>query len=215
MRRVVDVLVAVLAGALTMPVAIVIALIVRWQLGKPVMFRQRRCGRHGVEFVILKFRSMRPERYAGEPDRQRDTTFGRFLRNSSLDELPQLWNVFRGDMSLIGPRPTLPEQVAHYDPRQRGRLAVRPGITGWAQVNGRNSISWPERIELDLWYIAHRSLLLDLRIVGRTFLRFVHPSGITGEGGENPEFPVPVDPYVDGPPDPSDAGKTPRPTLDE
>ena len=158
---------------------------------------------------------MRPEGYPGEPDRQRDTTFGRFLRNSSLDELPQLWNVFRGDMSLIGPRPTLPEQVAHYDLRQRGRLAVRPGITGWAQVNGRNSISWPERIELDLWYIAHRSLMLDLRIVGRTFLRFVHPAGITGEGGLNPEFPIPADPYVDGPPDRSDVGRTPRPTLDE
>jgi lipopolysaccharide/colanic/teichoic acid biosynthesis glycosyltransferase len=192
-RRVVDVLVAALAGLVMLPVAMVVALLVRWRLGRPVLFRQIRCGLHGVEFVILKFRTMRPERHPGEPDAERDTRLGRVLRASSLDELPQLWNVLRGDMSLIGPRPTLPDQVAHYDPRQRGRLAVRPGISGWAQVNGRNSIGWPERIELDLWYIAHRSLLLDLRIVGRTLVRFVHPSGITGAGGVNPGFPVSSD----------------------
>jgi lipopolysaccharide/colanic/teichoic acid biosynthesis glycosyltransferase len=129
--------------------------------------------------------------YAGEPDADRDTRLGLLLRKTSLDELPQLWNVLRGDMSLIGPRPTLPEQVVHYSERQRGRLAIKPGITGWAQVNGRNSISWPERIELDLWYIAHRSLRLDLRILVRTVLNVVRPHGIHGEGGVNPGFPLP------------------------
>jgi lipopolysaccharide/colanic/teichoic acid biosynthesis glycosyltransferase len=109
----------------------------------------------------------------------------------SVDELPELWNVLRGDMSLIGPRPTLPEQVRHYSPRQRGRLAIRPGLTGWAQVNGRNSISWPERIELDLYYIEHRNLALDARILWRTVLHVLRPSGIYGEGGVNQGFPVP------------------------
>ena len=119
----------------------------------------------GQEFTIVKFRTMRPPAYDGEPDAGRDTPLGTALRTTSLDELPQLWNVLKGDMSLIGPRPTLPEQVVHYSARQRGRLAVRPGITGWAQVQGRNSLSWPERIELDLDYIARRSWRLDLRIV--------------------------------------------------
>jgi lipopolysaccharide/colanic/teichoic acid biosynthesis glycosyltransferase len=111
---------------------------------------------------------MHPERYPGEPDPDRITAVGRILRATSLDELPQLWNVLRGDMALVGPRPTLPEQVVHYDERQRGRLAVRPGITGWAQVRVRNSASWPERIELDLWYVEHRSPAVDLQILLRT-----------------------------------------------
>jgi lipopolysaccharide/colanic/teichoic acid biosynthesis glycosyltransferase len=133
---------------------------------------------------------MRPERYPGEPDSDRSPRLGQLIRATSLDELPQLWNVLVGDMSLIGPRPTLPEQVAHYSDHQRGRLAVRPGITGWAQVNGRNSLSWPERIELDLWYLRHRSLRLDLRILVLTVLRLVRPHGIYGAGGVNPGFPV-------------------------
>jgi hypothetical protein len=134
---------------------------------------------------------MRPPAYPGEPDSARSIPLGRLLRASSLDELPQLWNVIRGDMSLIGPRPTLPEQVVHYSARQRGRLAVRPGLTGWAQVNGRNSLSWPNRIELDLWYLEHRSLQLDLRIALLTLLQLVRPRGVVGEGGENPGFPLP------------------------
>jgi lipopolysaccharide/colanic/teichoic acid biosynthesis glycosyltransferase len=142
----------------------------------------------------VKFRTMRTETHAGEPDQLRLTRVGRLLRATSLDELPQLWNVLRGDMSIIGPRPTLPEQVDHYTVRQRGRLAVRPGLTGWAQVNGRNALSWPERIELDLWYIAHRTLALDLRIVALTLLRLLRPQGIVGDGGINPGFPAPLSP---------------------
>jgi lipopolysaccharide/colanic/teichoic acid biosynthesis glycosyltransferase len=191
MRRVVDVLVAGVAALLLLPAIAVVALLVRWQLGSPVVFRQQRSGLRGREFTIVKFRTMRPARFEGESDQERDTPSGRLLRGLSLDELPQLWNVLRGDMSLIGPRPTLPEQVVHYTERQRGRLAVRPGITGWAQVHGRNAISWPERIELDLWYIAHRSLLVDLRIVWLTALRVLRPQGITGVGGVNPGFPLP------------------------
>ncbi len=193
MRRLIDLVVAGTAALVLSPVVAVIAVLVRWRLGAPVLFRQRRTGLNGREFDIVKFRTMRPEGWPGEPDADRDTTLGRVLRMLSVDELPQLWNVLHGDMSLIGPRPTLPEQVVHYSPRQHGRHAIRPGLTGWAQVNGRNSISWPERIELDLWYIEHRSIALDLRIVWRTVLRLVKPTGIYGEGGVNHGFPVPAD----------------------
>ena len=192
MRRVVDVVVSAVGALALAPVGLVIAVAIRCESGSPVLFRQQRAGRHGRPFTIVKFRSMRPAAYAGERDLDRTTAVGRVLRASSLDELPQLWNVLRGDMSLIGPRPTLPEQVAHYSVRQRGRLAVRPGLTGWAQVHGRNALSWPERIDLDLWYLAHRSLLLDLRIVALTARHLLRPSGITGAGGHNPGFPLPV-----------------------
>ena len=192
MRRLLDVVLSSAAGVLLAPVMAVVAVLVRLRLGRPVLFRQRRSGLHGREFTIVKFRTMRPEEYAGEPDAARDTSLGRTLRATSLDELPQLWNVAIGDMSLIGPRPTLPEQVVHYSERQRGRLAVRPGITGWAQVKVRNAASWPERIELDLDYIARRSLALDLRIVAMTVLRLVRPAGLYGEGGVNQGFPVPA-----------------------
>jgi lipopolysaccharide/colanic/teichoic acid biosynthesis glycosyltransferase len=192
-QRFIDVVVALAAAVALLPVVLVIALFVRVKLGTPVLFRQTRTGLRGKEFSIVKFRTMRPMAYDGQPDNERDTPLGNRLRSTSLDELPQLWNVLRGDMSLIGPRPTLPEQVVHYSPRQRGRLAIRPGLTGWAQVNGRNSISWPERIELDLWYIENRSLRLDARIVARTLLRLAKPEGILGEGGVNPGFPSPPD----------------------
>jgi lipopolysaccharide/colanic/teichoic acid biosynthesis glycosyltransferase len=190
MRRLVDLFVAGIAGLLLAPVIGLVALLVWSMLGRPVLFRQHRSGIHGHEFTIVKFRTMRPPGYAGESDPDRETSLGRVLRRLSLDELPQLWNVIRGDMSLIGPRPTLPEQVMHYSARQRGRLAVRPGITGWAQVHGRNSISWPERIELDLWYIKHRSFFVDLRIIWLTVIGVLRPRGITGDGGVNEGFPV-------------------------
>ena len=190
MRRALDIIVAGVAGLLFVPIALVIALAVRWELGSPVFFRQRRSGLRGREFTILKFRTMRPARHEDETDLDRDTPLGRRLRAASLDELPQLVNVLRGDMSLIGPRPTLPEQVVHYDARQRGRLSIRPGITGWAQVNGRNSISWPERIEFDLWYIANRSLRVDLKVLWLTVLNVIRPRGITGAGGVNDGFPL-------------------------
>jgi lipopolysaccharide/colanic/teichoic acid biosynthesis glycosyltransferase len=192
-RRVIDVAVAVVAGVLLLPAIALVALLVVWRLGSPVFFRQARSGRDGREFWIVKFRTMRDPAYPGEPDPDRLSRFGNLLRATSLDELPQLWNVLRGDMSLIGPRPTLPEQVVHYSSRQRGRLAVRPGITGWAQVSGRNALSWPERIELDLWYIRHQSVWLDLRILGMTVLSLLRPRGVTAEGGVNPGFPQPLE----------------------
>lgn len=188
MRRLIDILAAVLGGVALAPVMLTVALLIRWRMGSPVLFRQRRSGLHGQEFSILKFRTMPPPAYPGQPDSERQTLLGNTLRTLSLDELPQLWNVLRGHMSLIGPRPTLPEQVARYNQRQLGRLAVRPGLTGWAQVQGRNSLSWPERIELDLWYIAHRSLRLDLRILVLTVGNLVRPRGVLGAGGVNPEF---------------------------
>ncbi|MFG2824721.1 sugar transferase [Kitasatospora sp. NPDC048365] len=192
MKRGGDLAVAVLAGIIAVPLGLVIALLIRCTMGGPVIFRQARSGRHGREFEILKFRTMRDMRYADEPDAPRITRIGALLRKTSLDELPQLWNVARGDMAVIGPRPTLPEQVVHYSPRQRGRLDIRPGLTGWAQVRGRNSITWPERIELDLWYIANRSILLDLRILALTAKILLRPTGITAPGGVNPGFPVPA-----------------------
>jgi len=190
-RRLVDIVVAGAAAMVLAPVAVLVALLVRWQLGSPVLFRQRRSGFEGRQFTILKFRTMRPAWHDAETDLDRDTPLGRRLRAASLDELPQLINVLRGDMSLIGPRPTLPEQVVHYDKRQRGRLAIRPGVTGWAQVHGRNSISWPERIELDLWYIANRSLWVDLKVLWLTVMNVIRPRGITGAGGVNEGFPLP------------------------
>ena len=194
MRRVLDVVLCVVGGLVLVPVAAAVALALWCHSGGPVLFRQQRAGWYGEPFTILKFRTMKPLWFAGQPDSDRTTALGRFLRSSSLDEIPQLLNVLRGEMSLVGPRPTLPEQVAHYTDRQRLRLTVRPGLTGWAQVRGRNSLSWPERIELDIWYIAHRSLFLDLRIIVLTLLRLLRPVGINGDGGCNPGFPHPSDP---------------------
>jgi lipopolysaccharide/colanic/teichoic acid biosynthesis glycosyltransferase len=188
-RRAIDVVVALVCGVVLLPLLVLVAVLVRWRLGSPVLFRQVRSGLRGQTFAIVKFRTMRAAAYPDEPDADRTPRLGRLLRHTSLDELPQLWNILAGHMSLIGPRPTLPEQVVCYDDRQRGRLAVRPGVTGWAQVNGRNSLSWPERIELDLWYIERRGLALDLRILALTVLRVLRPSGVTGEGGVNPGFP--------------------------
>ena len=193
MRRAVDLAVAAAVATVLSPLMAVIAAAIRLTMGRPVLFRQQRSGEHGQEFSIAKFRTMRAPRSEDEPDAARLTRLGALLRTTSLDELPQLLNVVRGDMSLIGPRPTLPEQVVHYSPHQRRRLEVRPGITGWAQVQGRNAITWPERIELDIWYIDHRSLRLDLRILILTVRNLFRREGITGPGGVNQGFPLPVD----------------------
>ena len=201
-RRAVDLVVAATALVVLSPVLAVLAFFVRLGLGRPVLFRQPRSGLHGEAFTIVKLRTMRDERYPGEPDADRTPKLGHLLRATSLDELPQLVNVLRGEMSLIGPRPTLPEQVARYGPHERRRLEIPPGLTGWAQVNGRNSLTWPERIELDIWYIDHRSLALDLRIAFRTVARLLRPHGVTGEGGVNPDFPGPTDPPSPTPPAP-------------
>jgi lipopolysaccharide/colanic/teichoic acid biosynthesis glycosyltransferase len=173
-RRAVDVAVAALILLGSAPLLALAALAIKLSSRGPVIYRQRRIGLGGAPFDVLKLRTMVDGAEhigaglaidAGDP---RITRVGTLLRRSSLDELPNLWNVLRGEMSLIGPRPTLPAQVAAYDERQRGRLTVRPGITGWAQVNGRAALPWSERIELDLHYIANRSLAFDVRILART-----------------------------------------------
>jgi lipopolysaccharide/colanic/teichoic acid biosynthesis glycosyltransferase len=189
-RRAVDVVVATAVLVLASPLLVAAAIVIRLSSRGPAIYRQRRVGLHGREFDVLKLRTMvaGAERLGaglavdqGDP---RITRIGALLRRSSLDELPNLWNVVRGEMSLIGPRPTVPAQVALYDERQRGRLAVKPGMTGWAQVNGRASLPWSERIELDLYYIAHRSPLLDARILARTVAVLLGGGGVyRGETG--------------------------------
>ncbi len=182
-RRVIDILVSALALALSSPILLAAALAVKLDSRGPAFYRQRRSGLHGAQFDMLKLRTMVDGAehvgagLAVNAGDARITRVGAFLRRTSLDELPNLVNVLRGEMSLIGPRPTLPAQVAQYTERQRARLSLKPGITGWAQVNGRASLPWSERIELDLYYVEHRSLLLDLRILART------PLLVLGGGG--------------------------------
>lgn len=185
MKRLFDLLLS-LGGLLllSLPLLLLWVLVYR-KLGSPVLFRQVRPGLHGRPFMMVKFRTMTDERGAdGEllPDAQRLTAFGRFLRASSLDELPELWNVLRGEMSLVGPRPLLMEYLPLYSPEQARRHEVRPGITGWAQVNGRNALSWEERFKLDIWYVDHRSLWLDLRILWLTVRKVIVREGISAQG---------------------------------
>jgi len=167
------------------PVILLVALLVRIRLGSPVLFRQQRPGLYGRPFTLLKFRTMTDA--TGEtdellPDAQRLTPFGLFLRRSSLDELPELYNVLRGDMSLVGPRPLLMEYLPLYTPEQARRHEVRPGLTGWAQVNGRNAISWEEKFSLDRWYVDHQSLGLDLKILWMTLRNVIAQQGISAQG---------------------------------
>lgn len=162
-----------------------LALAIAHDMGRPVLFRQRRPGRGGRIFRVAKFRTMSDARdAAGEllPDGERLTRLGRFLRRTSLDELPQLLNVLAGDMSLVGPRPLLESYLELYSPRQARRHEVRPGITGWAQVNGRNAVAWAKRLELDVYYVEHQSLLFDLEILLRTALGVCRQEGIAQEG---------------------------------
>lgn len=163
----------------------VVALLVRWRMGTPVMFRQRRPGLGGRPFEVLKFRTMSQAVDAAGaplPDAQRLTPLGAALRRLSLDELPQLVNVLKGEMSLVGPRPLLMEYLPLYSERQARRHEVRPGITGWAQVNGRNALDWQERLEMDAWYVEHRSFALDLKILWLTVARVAARSGVAQEG---------------------------------
>jgi len=174
MNRAADVVGAGLGLALASPLLAAAALAIKLEDGGPVLYRQRRVGQRGEEFDLLKLRTMvvgaerLGEGLAVNRGDARITRVGRFLRRASLDELPQLWNVVRGEMSLIGPRPTLAYQVERYTERQRRRLEVKPGITGWAQVHGRAALPWPDRIELDVWYVEHRSAWLDVKILLRT-----------------------------------------------
>jgi len=173
-NRVADLAIAGVGLALTSPVLAAAALAIKLEDGGPVLFRQTRVGKGGKDFELLKLRSMSVGAehlgagFAIDRGDSRITRVGRFLRRTSIDELPQLWNVLRGDMSVIGPRPTLRYQVDRYSERQRRRLDIRPGLTGWAQVNGRATLSWDDRIELDVWYVEHRSPLVDLKILLRT-----------------------------------------------
>ncbi len=181
-KRLLDLGVAGTLLVLLAPLMLLVACLVRWNLGSPALFRQPRAGLGGRIFTLYKFRSMRDARDAQGrplPDEQRLTAFGRKLRSWSLDELPQLWNIVRGDMSLIGPRPLLVDYLPRYSPRQARRHEVRPGITGWAQVHGRNEVSWPKRFELDVWYVDHCSLATDLRILGQTVVCVLSRRGVS------------------------------------
>jgi lipopolysaccharide/colanic/teichoic acid biosynthesis glycosyltransferase len=189
-RRAIDIVVSATALVFASPILLVAALAIRLESRGPIIYRQRRSGLQGREFDVLKLRTMvdgAEHKGAGLAINENDsriTRVGALLRRTSLDELPNLLNVLRGEMSLIGPRPTLPVQVAQYSERQRGRLAVKPGITGWAQVNGRASLPWSERIELDLYYIEHRSLALDAQILWRTVAMVLGGSGLyKGQAG--------------------------------
>lgn len=184
-KRLLDIFVAALGLLLLLPLLAVVAWQIRRNLGSPVLFRQVRPGLDGKPFEMIKFRTMRDAvDGAGKPlpDSERMTPFGGFLRSSSLDELPELWNVLKGDMSLVGPRPLLMEYLPLYSPEQYRRHEVRPGVTGWAQINGRNALSWEEKFKLDVWYVDNRSLWLDLKIIFLTIKKVFARDGISAEG---------------------------------
>ena len=185
MKRLFDIVVSACALLMLALPMLVVIWMVRRKLGSPVFFAQVRPGMHGKPFKMVKFRSMTSERGTdGEllPDTERLTPFGRFLRSTSLDELPELWNVLKGDMSLVGPRPLLMEYLPLYSPEQARRHEVRPGITGWAQVNGRNAISWEDKFKLDVWYVDHCSLWLDIKILWLTVKKVLVREGISAAG---------------------------------
>ena len=185
MKRLFDLTLILLSLPLLLPLYLVVAWLVRSKLGVPILFRQIRPGKNAKQFEMIKFRTMTDERDSnGEllPDAVRLTKFGQFLRSSSFDELPELWNVVKGEMSLVGPRPLLMEYVPLYSPEQARRHAIRPGVSGWAQVNGRNAISWEERFKLDVWYVDNRSFWLDIRVIGLTLKKVIVRDGISADG---------------------------------
>ncbi|MFG3700193.1 sugar transferase [Micromonospora sp. NPDC047620] len=191
LKRAIDLAAAVVLLVLTAPLVLVVAALVAAGLGRPVLFRQPRAGRHGQVFELVKFRTMLPPdpRRGRVRDGDRLTPLGRFLRSTSLDELPTLWNVLRGDMSLVGPRPLLTDYLPRYSPTQARRHEVRPGVTGLAQVRGRNSLGWEEKLDLDVWYVDHRSLRLDLSILAATVRTVLRREGISAAGSATaPEF---------------------------
>jgi lipopolysaccharide/colanic/teichoic acid biosynthesis glycosyltransferase len=202
-KRLLDILIAGMALWLLALPLLALAWVVRRKLGSPVLFKQVRPGLNGRPFTMVKFRTMTDVRGPDSAllsDAQRLTPFGRFLRASSLDELPELWNVLKGEMSLVGPRPLLMEYLPLYTPKQARRHEVRPGITGWAQVNGRNAISWEDKFALDVWYVDHRSLLLDVRILWMTVRKVLVRDGISAAGEATmPKFtgsPSKTDPFA-------------------
>ena len=184
-KRVADLSVASLALVLLALPMLVVVVLVRWRLGAPVLFAQRRPGKNARPFTLHKFRTMTDRQDADEkllPDEERLTSFGRFLRSTSLDELPELLNVLRGEMSLVGPRPLLMQYLDRYTPEQARRHEVHPGITGWAQVNGRNALTWEQKFSLDVWYVDHLSLWLDLKIIVLTVWKILRREGISQPG---------------------------------
>ncbi len=184
-KRGLDLALTIPGSLLLAPLMGLLALLVRWRLGSPVLFRQSRPGRAGQPFTLFKFRTMRDLHGPDGnllSDAERLTPFGRFLRSTSLDELPELWNVLRGDMSLVGPRPLLMQYLPLYTPEQARRHEVYPGITGWAQVNGRNALTWEQKFALDVWYVDHLSLKLDLEILGKTLSALIRREGISQPG---------------------------------
>ena len=185
MKRLFDLVVTLVGLVVLSPVILIVGIAVFVRLGRPVLFSQTRPGLEGRPFRMFKFRTMTDARdRSGNllSDAERMTPLGRFLRSTSLDELPELWNVLRGDMSLVGPRPLLMEYLPLYTPEQARRHEARPGITGWAQINGRNAQTWPERFALDVWYVDNRSLWLDLKILWRTLGKVIRREGISAEG---------------------------------
>ncbi len=184
-KRLLDLALTIPALVVLSPILLLVALLVRLKLGTPVLFRQQRPGLHGKPFTLLKFRTMTDARDAhGKllPDGERLTPFGHFLRSTSLDELPEMINVLRGEMSLVGPRPLLMCYLPRYTPEQMRRHDVLPGITGWAQVSGRNALNWEQKFAMDAWYVGHRSLWLDLRIIALTVLKIMWREGISQPG---------------------------------
>ena len=185
MPRPLDLLIAGLAAVVLSPVFALIAVVVRWRLGRPFLFGHERAGRNGAPFTLRKFRTMSDDRGpdgALLADEARLTGFGRRLRASSLDELPELWNVIRGEMALVGPRPLPTSYLDRYTPEEARRHEVRPGITGWAQVNGRNAVSWEERLAMDVWYVDNKSLRLDIKILLLTVRAVLSRHGVSAEG---------------------------------
>lgn len=184
MKRFIDVILSAFALLLLAPIIVLLFFLIRIKIDSPVFFRQIRPGLHGLPFQMVKFRTMTDARDAAGnllSDAERLTRFGRFLRATSLDELPELWNVLRGDMSLVGPRPLLMEYLPLYTPEQTRRHEVRPGITGWAQVNGRNALSWEEKFQLDVWYVDHQSFWLDVKIMLLTVRKVLIRDGISAQ----------------------------------
>ena len=184
-KRLLDITFAGIGLLLLLPVVLIVAILVRFKLGAPILFSQRRPGLHGHIFTMYKFRSMnekKDENGALLPDNVRLTRFGKILRSTSLDELPGLWSVLKGDMSLVGPRPLLVEYLPLYSAEQNRRHSVKPGITGWAQINGRNNISWQEKFEFDVWYVDNRSFWLDIKIIIATVRKVFFRADISAEG---------------------------------
>lgn len=184
-KRPFDIIASITILLLLMPVIVVVAFLIRSKLGSPVLFRQLRPGKYGKPFEMVKFRTMR---YATDrdgkplPDSERMTPIGSFLRSTSLDELPEIWNVIKGDMSLVGPRPLLMEYLPFYTEEQSRRHDVRPGVTGWAQVNGRNAISWEDKFKLDVWYVENRNFILDVKILYLTVKKVLARNDISADG---------------------------------